>query len=332
MSSSVPLTLENDLSAGFLSHRAFGPTCPVPTEMPSIEMLAPMKSLLGTALGKNKLTSTVTFNELTFALDGHDCGPGITDITPGCPINLFAPAMYLTASRKVTFAAAKVQADKLPIALTSTTWTLMSCGEPLSLPFAWSLSNFPHSCVVGPELSDLVAGATSIVSSIFVDKVSAAFANRFFPAPAPGTVSFERFQIQTVVRDALSRSVGTYDAAGITKAVVGGLVEGAISYARGQANGTGDWSIRFALGGPLGGVEASYARRGRDAAGTYAVQGTVGPMQQTDSVDPNGLRTTEGQVAGSRVDALSTAQNQAKPGSPATPALNPRPGSVGINR
>lgn len=325
MSSSVPLSLENDISAGLLTHRAFGPTCPVPTEMPSIEMLAPMKSLLGTLLGKNKLTSTVSLNDLWFALDGHDCGPGIQDITPGCPVNVFAPAMYCTSSRKVIYTAARVQADKLPIALTSLSLKLMSCGEPLSLPVAPSLSNFLNDCVVGPDLSDLVAGAASIVSSIVVDKVSASFAGRFFPAAPPGTVSFERFQVQTVVRDALSRSVGTYDAAGITKAVVGGLAEGAISYARGRANGTGDWSIRFALGGPLGGVEVSYARRGRDSAGTHAVQVASGPLQQTCSSDPNGVRTTEGQWIGSRVDALSTAPNQGKPGATATPPLNPRP-------
>lgn len=260
MTMEFPVTLENDVCAGVNTHFAFGPPLPPGPPIPvlSLELPTNMKEFPGYQLGKNKLADNVTLNDKAIVLDGHDVGMNTADFTAPVPANPLHAVIWLNASRKTLFSAAKVtmtQAD-VPVAGVSalTAMPMLTCGDPLALPSMLCLSNFPHQCVVGFEPSDLVAGWMAAASAVVIDAI--AFAINGSPNVAPTTV-WEAFG-----GDVKKFGLGASDAGTIVKLVLGPVLDGGVSYVRGRMNGTNDWSIRWTVGGPLLGGEYSVGSSG----------------------------------------------------------------------
>ncbi|MEZ4392782.1 MAG: hypothetical protein R3A48_16965 [Polyangiales bacterium] len=310
-----PVTLENDVCMGLNRHFALGPPLPPgpPVPVVSIEAPTPMKQFPGYQLGKNKLAENVTLNDLTIVLDGHDVGMNRADFTVLVPANPLHAVIWLNASRKTLFSAAKVTmtGEDVPVAgvYVMAGMTMLTCGDPFALPSMLGISNFSHRCVVGFERSDLVAGWMTAASAFVIDAITLAISGR--PSATPTTLW------QAVGGDVTKFGLGASDAGSLVKLVLGPVLDGGVSYVRGRMNGTNDWSIRWAVGGPLVGVEYSVGSSGGGAV-VHRVQVTTLHHQHSRS-------SATGRWTSSRQplpwDFLTTRA--------ATPALNARRGVGG---
>lgn len=296
MTIDVHVTRENDVSLGVLTHKGLNPAMGFPTPAPtlSIETVVNTKHLPGYVLNKNKLTRTVLLAEwwggdgTRLMLDGHDHGPFIQDLTPAPIVNLWYAVMWPFSSRKCAFSAAKVWADDGPFGGAQVhPWVLpwITCGEPFSLPMAWSPTTFRNNVIVGFERADIAAGAASALAAILIDFLF----EKLGPQGAPGTPQ------QELLKELAARLLGFSGRAGAAKLAIASIVDGAISYARGRAMGTGDWSIKVGVGSPYLGLEGSYTGSRTPGASGGSLQRTVGPHQRSHAL--NGRKTTT-QVAG----------------------------------
>jgi hypothetical protein len=172
--SKVHVCISTDVSAGALSHCVlsppFGPF-PVPTPMISVEVPVPMYWPPG-AVFQHELTSTVKHRGFAIALDGHNCGTLIPDVTTAFTANLFYAVSMPLSSREPAFAAGSVKMNGKPVACAQT-WgvplPLMTCGEPVSLPTAMVLTNGNNNLRVGMSWQDLLAGLGKIALGIALD-------------------------------------------------------------------------------------------------------------------------------------------------------------------
>ncbi len=178
----VPVNTESDLSMGLGSHNFWlPPVIPVPIPAPAMEMVVNMKWPPGFAMNKNKLTTTVTHQKKTVVQAGHDCGVLIPDllIVPPCipiPTNAYYYIMWPLSSRKTTFMASTVKANKKAVACANlgTLMPMLSCGNPVSLPLTAPITNGSNTVTVGMGLMDIIQGALSIYLSILIDSAFAA--------------------------------------------------------------------------------------------------------------------------------------------------------------
>jgi hypothetical protein len=331
MTVAIPITIAPDVSMGAGMHNGFlPPVVPAPVPQPSIEMIATMMWTAGYLLNKNKLTTKVEFNGWPIVQDGHDVGPLIPDITPMLPANLWYAMMWPFSSRKNAFCASKVLADGAPLAgHYRNLMTMVTCGEPLSLPTAVCMTNELHNCDIGFELSDIAFGFIGIIAGIVVEKLSAALGSRLnarfpiFAVAQQGTVTVDRYIRQTLTREAINRFRGFSDAGGLVKLALAPVVEGALSYARGQVNGTGDWSVKAAVGNPWVGVEGSYTGSRTASEQGFTVQRATLHRQVSHSFVKRSTTVSEFGRA-----QPETPWDAAPAAPPKTPALNARPASA----
>ncbi len=173
----VPINTENDLSMGLGTHNLWlPPIIPTPIPGPAMEMIANMKWPPGFALNLNKLTTTVKHKKQTIVQTGHDCGVMILDllIVPPCipiPVNAFYYIMWPLSSRKITFAASTVKANKQPVACAAITKALpmMSCGNPAALPLTAPITNGSNTVTVNMTPLDFWQGVITIALSVAID-------------------------------------------------------------------------------------------------------------------------------------------------------------------
>lgn len=296
MTIDVHVTRENDVSLGLLTHKGLNPAMGFPTPTPtlSVETLVSTKHLPGYVLNKNKLTRTVLLSAwwggdgTRLMLDGHDHGPFIQDLTPAPIVNFWYAVMWPFSSRKCAFSAAKVWADETPfggaqVAPAPLPW--ITCGEPISLPMAWSPTTFRNNVIVGFERGDIAAGVASALAAIVIDCLF----EKIAPQGTPGTPA------QEILKELATRLVGFSGRHGVAKLAFASALDGLISYARGRAMGTGDWSIKVGVGSPYVGLEWSYTGSRTPGASGGSLQRTIGPHQRTQAL--NGSKTTT-QVAG----------------------------------
>lgn len=177
----VPINTESDLSMGLGSHYFWlPPVIPTPIPAPAMEMVVNMKWPPGFAMNKNKLTTTVTHQKKTVVQAGHDCGVMIPDllIVPPCipiPTNAYYYIMWPLSSRKTTFLASTVKANKKPVACANlgTLMPMISCGNPVSLPLTVPITNGSNTVTVGVGPVDILQGALSIYLSVAIGAVFA---------------------------------------------------------------------------------------------------------------------------------------------------------------
>jgi hypothetical protein len=175
----VNVNIITDFSFGFLLHKLIPPppAPPIPSTM-SIEMPATFLWTMGFLMNQNKFTNgakPVTHKGVWIALDGHDCGMAIPDLTiPPAP-NLNYPIGWLLSSRKPTFAASTVKMNGTSVACAQ--WIglpplpMMTCGDPLSAPVCWSALSVTNTVSVGMTLTDLLAGLIAIAASMITDYI-----------------------------------------------------------------------------------------------------------------------------------------------------------------
>ena len=178
-----------DFSFGFLTHDVLGmvPPAPAPVPVPmqfSIEMVALFMWSLGFLMNQNKFSNgakPVTHKGMWIALDGHDSGMMIPDMTIGAVVppiaNLKYPLMWTFSSRKPILAASTVKMNGTPVACAQ--WIglpplpMMTCGEPVSLPVCWSAISVTNTLQVGMTFLDLIIGVINVAASVATDLIFA---------------------------------------------------------------------------------------------------------------------------------------------------------------
>ena len=248
----VHLNVENDFSAGWSSHKLYVPPLPPPAPTISIEMIATMMHPPGYVLGQNKLTTTVKHKKMAVVQDGHNCGVFIQDITIP-PVNAWYLVMWPLSSRKTAFCASTVRMNKKPVACTGL-WPplpMVTCGEPIKTPTAFSLGSLSNTVTAGMTLSDLLSGAVAIYACMAVDAIAARFLEvkagsgynhskellrkhvfKFFPMPKQMTV------------DAFARAFAKWSFKKGFKALIG----------LGYKNATTDPTFKASVGNPYVGI------------------------------------------------------------------------------
>jgi hypothetical protein len=154
------------------THLLLIPTPPPPPPSPTaaVEMIATVAWTAGYALGRNKFTSTVLHKGGFVMLEGHDHGPLIPDVTIP-PTNLWYAKMWPLSKREVKFSASTVKMNR-KAAGCYTIWppfVSICCGEPISIPFGYSVICPLNTVRVGMTWGDILAGALSIVVSVVLD-------------------------------------------------------------------------------------------------------------------------------------------------------------------
>jgi hypothetical protein len=175
----VNVNIPTDFSFGFLAHKVIlpPPAPPIPTTY-AIEMIATFLWSMGFLMNQNKFSNgakPVTHKGLWIALDGHDCGMMIPDITVPPAPNLNYPIGWMSSSRKPTFAASTVKMNGTSVACAQ--WIglpplpMMSCGDPIGAPVCWSALSVSNTLSVGMTFVDLIAGIINAAASMLTDYI-----------------------------------------------------------------------------------------------------------------------------------------------------------------
>lgn len=169
----VPVNTSIDLTMGTAFHKAAPPFPPIPVPNFSLELPAFQKWPPGFLTNKNKLTTTVKHKTWSVVLKYHDCGPALLHLTLPIVPNVLYPLILLSSKRKISFVASTVKMNGKPVACAGITSGLpmMTCGEPLSLPSSYPLTNSFNTATVGMTSMDVVAGVAQIISLIVIDGV-----------------------------------------------------------------------------------------------------------------------------------------------------------------
>jgi hypothetical protein len=207
-----------DVTVGVLTHSLIPPPPAPPVKVPavpSIEMIATQMWTMGFLCGQNKLTTTVLHYGLPLVQEGHDQGMLIPDVTIP-PVNLWYAVMWPFSSRKIMFFSSIVQYDKkgAGCAAICIPFPMMTCGEPISAPTAFPITNLLNTVIVSLSPGDILMGIGRIAFSMALDFV---FNKLSQPSP-PGTGS----AWSQVGREFLNRLCPT-DALGWAKLGLSGL-------------------------------------------------------------------------------------------------------------
>ena len=123
----------------------------------------------GMALGKNKVASNVTHRGTGIVQDGNDMGPLIPQISiVVAPDNILSFVHLLTSSCKVTFSAGDVQAQGKPVACIFPLMPMMVCGNPIKVPFGYSVTNVLNTVAIYPHIVDFIAGIASVFAQVLM--------------------------------------------------------------------------------------------------------------------------------------------------------------------
>ena len=277
----VPINTESDLSLGLGTHNFWlPPVIPTPIPAPAMEMVANMKWPPGYALNLNKLTTTVKHQKKTIVQSGHDCGVMILDllIVPPCipiPLNAFYYIMWPLSSRKTTFMASTVRANKQPVACAAITKALpmMSCGNPAALPLTAPVTNGSNTANVGMTPMDLVEGLVSIVLSVYIDMLFAALSgfggSVVLDSVSDTTAALAKKLVKEILKELAKEVLPDSDGANkwIAKKALKAIIGGQTSRI------TGDPTYKADIGVPYIGVgfEAKKTKKGWQ----YKVEGNI---------------------------------------------------------
>ena len=236
------------------------------------ECPAPMDHFGGAAMSKHSLSPTVLHNGKKIVLDEHDLGPGLSHL----PTN--DVWRMVKSSRKVSFAASTVVACGKSVALVSLNRPLMACGDPVTTPCGFNVTNSSHSLFIGASIEDDVRGFLTNMASMVVDVISYAMTAVAGPA-AP------------MANDDLIKDLLGYD----PKKIVGGaissaVVSGIMSYRSGWKEPI---TVKIETGGSLtaGHVEVSYDPNTKKTT-TKSRGNVLGARQDYDSAAQEGKKQT----------------------------------------
>jgi hypothetical protein len=169
-----------DFSTGYYRHDAIVPgTPPVKIPMvPSFEMIATQAWGPGIPMGKNKFSSSVVYRGFPIALDGHECGPLIPDMTPPQPANLNYAIMWPTSTRKMVLSSHSVEHDGQKVACAQMLLLpipMMTCGDPIDAPVAVINLNMFNTEKVGVSLAEFLVALAVLAVGMIIDAAFASF-------------------------------------------------------------------------------------------------------------------------------------------------------------
>ena len=103
--------------------------------------------------------------------EGHDVGMLIPDVTIPF-VNQWYAVMWPFSSRKVMFSASTVKMDGVPAGAASILgFPMMTCGDPMSLPSSFPITNCLNTVIVGLTFKDIMMGWLKISLSLVIDAI-----------------------------------------------------------------------------------------------------------------------------------------------------------------
>ncbi len=245
----VHINIAVDMTLGVLSH-FYAPPLPMPIS-PSNEMLALQKWKPGYFLNQNKLTKKIFHRGFSIILDGHDIGAMILDITPANMANAYYAVMWPFSSRKIAFSTSKVMMEETPVGCTqpfAVPLPMMTCGDPISAPTAFPITNLSNTVIVGMTISDLIAGMVGIAVSVAIDVIF-----HFATSKTPRPVA-----LRNAIRKKLGKKVVEEAEERVTKVPFKRMVKHLFNEAAGKVVPTSRSSaFKIALGGLSGFASSS---------------------------------------------------------------------------
>ena len=248
------------------------PAVPAPVPVPAVEMIATMMWTAGFALGTNKFTNSVLHKGVFIMQEGHDIGPLIPDVTIP-PTNVWYAVMWPLSKRKVMFSASTVKMNGKSAGCTTILppFVMICCGEPISIPFGYSVICPLNTVRLGMTLGDIIAGIASIAVSVALDiifnKIGGKLTDRFGTRLYLNNL-FRRISNPAVL--ALGRNLTSSffrnQALTLAKNTVSGLAGTAITY----LTGTGNPQIKIGIGNAWVGGETVIDLSGEGQHGAEA--------------------------------------------------------------
>jgi len=167
----VPVTISTDFSFGGSFHYYVPIPVPAPpTVLPAVEIPIPQAWPVGVALGSVKKTSSVMVNGRAAIQAGHDCGKLIPQFT--IPINnALLPLHLASSSRETIVKCFSVRMDKLQTACTTFWLPMLSCGNPVSVPWAFTPTNIMRGVFVGASAADFVGAVVQTLTRMALEWV-----------------------------------------------------------------------------------------------------------------------------------------------------------------
>ena len=154
----VPVSAQADITNGSGFH------CLLAMFVPDVwESAAPMNHTPGSWAGRHSFTFSVLFNGQCIVLEGHDQGPLLFHL----PINDYWRC--LKSNRKPNYSTSLVKANKKSLACIDDKHSIMTCGDPVSLPTGMNCTNAAHNLFIGMSFLDELKGEVAIACSMITD-------------------------------------------------------------------------------------------------------------------------------------------------------------------
>lgn len=268
-----------DISWGMCVHQCIPPPPAPPFFQPSIEMVATQMWTFGLPFA-NKLSTQTLVNSVPICLAGHDIGPLIPDLTPGCPLPANYAIMWPFSSRKIMFASSVTLVENQGVACAETLlipFPMMTCGDPLSLPVIFHMTNCINTVKVGMTPMDIVMGVAAIALSVCIDLLfmglgSVRAARRAAREATEEAVeeTVERTVQREVLEGLRDKIFPWYGEGGLNAVKVGLSALTGFLLSSASGNGTGD--VELLNLGPGGSVKVGYS----ESEGGTSETGVIG--------------------------------------------------------
>jgi hypothetical protein len=302
----IQVNISTDFTLGLTAH--FGPIPPIP----EVGIEGALQCWFpGMFTGQNQFTRTVKHGGRFIMLEGHDIGMLIPHITLPLVPNPWLLKIIPLSSRKASFASSIVKMNGKGVGAAGLLagMPMLACGEPVSTPTAFPLTNTLNTVIVGLVPLDIQAGIAGLAVSLVVDaafcllggngfKLKGTFSAKNLKEIVNPNREMARLGAKKIVKEkAFKESLGeAYRDLFLPK----GKVREAVAWvARKAADGLSDLATSSLQGNPTYklkwghdalGAEASF---GKDEKGgtTQGGKATVGPLQSEEKIE-----TGEGRV------------------------------------
>lgn len=277
-----------DVSWGMWMHQCIPPPPAPPFFQPSFEMFATQAWTFGLPFA-NKLTKRTLVNSVPIALAGHDIGPLIPDLTPGCPLPANLALMWPFSSRKIMFSSSVSTAEGTPIGCAETLlvpFPMMTCGDPVSAPVILHMTNCINTVKVGMTPGDILLGVSAILISVGTDLLyfglgKAREARQAARQATQGAAGKVQASVQRQVLEGLrGKILPWYGDGGLNAAKT--AVSAATGFMINAAQGNNTGSIELVNLGPGGSITVGYSdeidAESGESRGLTAEGGVIGAI------------------------------------------------------
>lgn len=240
---------------------------------------------VGFFLFRNRLTHSVRHKKREIVQKDHDIGPLMPHITFPQVANPWYAIIYPLSSCEVKFSAAKVRADGDPVGCSQifpVPLPMLTCGEPVSMPLAFSTTTMFNTVSVGLRGWDILAGYLSIVASLVIDYVFHRLSGGFDKAELVkvqrrfGDIPFREFVKKSQLRQYVWKGIAKHvfpeaSKDGVTKWATEWAIKGAFSNIVGLGTSALQGDPTYKVGGTaLGFIDAEVSVSKDTATGDWS--------------------------------------------------------------